>query len=444
MIERDINRIEFLRHLGHMRCLLGWIGSQTLDSDAQLLLLLLAHKIMRILWVGEFEFFLWKKLSVWVFKFGEEEEEEERRRKGEEIELKFRIYDGTDIGHHSYAPSMTVANLKKRLLAEWPQAKTVTPKSANEVKLIHSGRILENNKTLADSRITSANQPGGGAVIMHAVVQPLVPKQKKTGTTLVVSNLIRKLQLWTRPILAINHPLEDSASPASPPPTKSRQDFGKLDYGCDHYRRRCKIRAPCCDQIFPCRHCHNEAASSLSNPKDRHELVRQDVKQVVCSVCNTEQQVAQLCSNCGVNMGEYYCDICKFYDDDISKQQFHCNECGICRVGGRDHFFHCQKCGSCYVVELRGNHLCVENSMKNHCPVCYEVTLSHLLQDSMRHGFYLEIIEAPAMPEEYQYEVSILCNDCNTTSNAPFHIFGLKCSNCDSYNTRRISAADHQ
>ncbi|ONH93808.1 hypothetical protein PRUPE_8G254100 [Prunus persica] len=98
----------------------------------------------------------------------------------EEIELKFRIYDGTDIGHHSYAPSMTVANLKKRLLAEWPQAKTVTPKSANEVKLIHSGRILENNKTLADSRITSANQPGGGAVIMHAVVQPLVPKQKKT------------------------------------------------------------------------------------------------------------------------------------------------------------------------------------------------------------------------------------------------------------------------
>lgn len=62
-----------------------------------------------------------------------------------------------------------------------PPAKTVTPKSANEVKLIHSGRILENNKTLADSRITSANQPGGGAVIMHAVVQPLVPKQKKTG-----------------------------------------------------------------------------------------------------------------------------------------------------------------------------------------------------------------------------------------------------------------------
>ncbi|CAL9023865.1 unnamed protein product [Prunus brigantina] len=274
--------------------------------------------------------------------------------------------------------------------------------------------------------------------------------------------------------------MEDSASPASPPPTESRQDFGKLDYGCDHYRRRCKIRAPCCDQIFPCRHCHNEAASSLSNPKDCHELVRQDVKQVVCSVCNTEQQVAQLCSNCGVNMGEYYCDICKFYDDDISKQQFHCNECGICRVGGRDKFFHCQKCGSCYAVELRDNHLCVENSMKNHCPVCYEYLFDSVQGTSimkcghtMHSECFIEMqrqnqyrcpicsktvrdmdaiwrlldddIEATAMPEEYQYEVvSILCNDCNTTSNAPFHIFGLKCSNCDSYNTRRISAADHQ
>jgi hypothetical protein len=58
-------------------------------------------------------------------------------------------------------------------------------------------------------------------------------------------------------------------------------------------------------------------------------------------------------------MGEYFCDICKFYDDDVSskfiicsystlyhsyplmhfysftvqteKGQYHCNDCGICR-----------------------------------------------------------------------------------------------------------------
>ncbi|KAK0608778.1 hypothetical protein LWI29_035911 [Acer saccharum] len=33
---------------------------------------------------------------------------------------------------------------------------------------------------------------------------------------------------------------------------------------CKHYRRRCKIRAPCCNEIFECRHCHNEAVDSLA------------------------------------------------------------------------------------------------------------------------------------------------------------------------------------
>lgn len=39
----------------------------------------------------------------------------------ERIELKFRIYDGTDIGHSTYASSMTVGTLKQRLVTEWPK-----------------------------------------------------------------------------------------------------------------------------------------------------------------------------------------------------------------------------------------------------------------------------------------------------------------------------------
>jgi hypothetical protein len=27
------------------------------------------------------------------------------------------------------------------------------------------------------------------------------------------------------------------------------------------------------------------------------------------------------------------------------KQQYHCDSCGICRIGGRDNFFHCDRCG---------------------------------------------------------------------------------------------------
>ncbi|XP_033510232.1 E3 ubiquitin-protein ligase MIEL1-like isoform X5 [Nicotiana tomentosiformis] len=217
-----------------------------------------------------------------------------------------------------------------------------------------------------------------------------------------------------------------------------RLDFGKMGYGCKHYRRRCRIRAPCCNEVFDCRHCHNEATSSLHNVFDRHELVRNDVKQVICSVCDTEQPVARVCTNCGVNMGEYFCEVCKFYDDDLDKGQFHCDDCGICRVGGNENFFHCNRCGnfparlrtftflpslfgSCYSVSLRNNHSCVENSMRHHCPICYE-------------------IEETIMPDDLRYKkVWILCNDCNDTTEVFFHIIGQKCRHCESYNTRMIA-----
>ncbi|EXC34705.1 Membrane-anchored ubiquitin-fold protein 3 [Morus notabilis] len=99
--------------------------------------------------------------------------------KEELIELRFRIFDGTDIGHSTYAPSTTIASLKQRLVAEWPQGKTIVPKSVNDVKLIHAGRVLENRKTLADFKITFGN-PAGEVITMHVVVQPTITK-KKTG-----------------------------------------------------------------------------------------------------------------------------------------------------------------------------------------------------------------------------------------------------------------------
>ncbi|KNA24018.1 hypothetical protein SOVF_019950 [Spinacia oleracea] len=258
---------------------------------------------------------------------------------------------------------------------------------------------------------------------------------------------------------------EDTSVPVN------REDFGKLQFGCDHYKRRCRIRAPCCNRVFTCRHCHNEAVNSLSNVKEHHELVRRDIKQVICAVCDTEQPVAKVCSSCGVNMGEYFCEVCRFYDDQIEKEQFHCIECGICRVGGRDKFFHCPKCGSCYSVGLHDNHECVEDSMKNFCPICYEylfdstkgtivMRCGHTIhtecyEDMLKQQQYRcpicskstidmtrsweilsEEIEATTMPDEYRYEVSILCNDCSGTSRVKFHIFGHKCSQCNSYNTR--------
>nr|XP_025604146.1 E3 ubiquitin-protein ligase MIEL1 isoform X3 [Arachis hypogaea] len=198
----------------------------------------------------------------------------------------------------------------------------------------------------------------------------------------------------------------------TPPESQTRLHFGKLQHGCEHYKRRCKIRAPCCNQIFSCRHCHNDAMGSLSDPKERHELVRRDVKQVICSICDTEQEAAKVCANCGVNMGEYYCEICKFYDDNTEKGQFHCDECGICRVGGRDNFFHCPTCGSCYSVNLQGNHPCVENSMKSFCPVCYEYLFDSIKGTTiMTCGHTMHMDCFYEMAEQNQYR----CPICSKT-----------------------------
>ena len=62
----------------------------------------------------------------------------------------------------------------------------------------------------------------------------------------------------------------------------------------------------------------------------------------------------------------------------LSKQQFRCDKCGICRVGGRDNLFHCDTCGACYSVELRNNHVFVANSMQWDCPICYEYLFDSL------------------------------------------------------------------
>ena len=40
------------------------------------------------------------------------------------LELKFRLYDGTDIGPNKYAPETSVLTLKEAILSQWPKGKT--------------------------------------------------------------------------------------------------------------------------------------------------------------------------------------------------------------------------------------------------------------------------------------------------------------------------------
>jgi hypothetical protein len=60
--------------------------------------------------------------------------------------------------------------------------KEIVPKTINDVKLINAGRILENGKTLAESRVPVGEVPGS-VITMHVVVQP--PQSNKTGIDII-------------------------------------------------------------------------------------------------------------------------------------------------------------------------------------------------------------------------------------------------------------------
>ncbi|PKA45851.1 RING finger and CHY zinc finger domain-containing protein 1 [Apostasia shenzhenica] len=255
---------------------------------------------------------------------------------------------------------------------------------------------------------------------------------------------------------------------------RSLMDFGSGNFGCSHYKRRCKIRAPCCGEIFDCRHCHNEAKNAIEiDPLERHEVPRHDVNKVICSLCGKEQEVQQNCINCGVCLGKYYCAKCKFFDDNVSKNQYHCDGCGICRTGGAENFFHCNQCGCCYGIALKESHRCVEKAMHHNCPICFEylfdstkdisvLQCGHTMHldclNEMRTHFRFscpvcsksvcdmskvwkkldEEVASTPLPEIYQNKmVWILCNDCGMTSNVNSHIVAHKCPSCNSYNTRQ-------
>ncbi len=135
---------------------------------------------------------------------------------------------------------------------------------------------------------------------------------------------------------------------------------------CVHYEeRKCNIVAPCCGQIYGCRVCHDEMVT------DGHEVNRFQVTEVVCKECHTRQERSNKCIKCNITFGEYHCNICNLWMN-TTKEPFHCNKCGMCRVGGQQHFKHCDSCAMCIRESTFDNHTCFKDKFKNSCPVCRE------------------------------------------------------------------------
>ncbi|KAF9307184.1 hypothetical protein BGZ74_009890 [Mortierella antarctica] len=244
--------------------------------------------------------------------------------------------------------------------------------------------------------------------------------------------------------------------------TYSNKEQGHL--GCKHYRRGCKLKANCCGKWFNCRFCHDDACD--------HAIVRSETKEMLCMHCKTIQPAAQECSSCKATLAKYYCDICKLWDDDPRKQIYHCDDCGICRIGkglGED-FFHCKKCNICMSTRLL-NHKCIERNLECDCPICGEYMFTstatvifmpcgHCIH-SRCHDDYIKtsyqcptcwkalgdmstyytkidsLLKEQTMPPEYANIFStVLCNDCEVKSEAPYHFLYHKCDKCKGYNTK--------
>lgn len=116
------------------------------------------------------------------------------------------------------------------------------------------------------------------------------------------------------------------------------EEFEEARLGCEHYKRNVKLQCYTCKKWYTCRFCHDEV--------ENHHLIRQKTENMLCMLCGHAQSASQWCEACDEQAAQYYCSVCKLWDNDGKKNIYHCNDCGICRIGqglGKD-FFHCKVC----------------------------------------------------------------------------------------------------
>lgn len=114
------------------------------------------------------------------------------------------------------------------------------------------------------------------------------------------------------------------------------EEFEDVCLGCEHYKRNVKLQCFTCKKWYPCRFCHDEV--------EDHHLNRRKTENMLCMLCGHAQPASQWCRQCGEQAAQYYCSVCKLWDNDSKKNIYHCGDCGICRIGqglGKD-FFHCR------------------------------------------------------------------------------------------------------
>ncbi|KAI1136582.1 zf-CHY-domain-containing protein [Hypoxylon sp. FL0543] len=312
--------------------------------------------------------------------------------------------------------------------------------------------------------------------------RPLTPSSPTTSEQRRSQGPLESFKFW-QTLLDETEPREEfdltpeDLQPTFAPPREPSEDTGEdleehedPDYrplGCEHYRRNVKLQCSTCNRWYTCRFCHDMI--------EDHNLIRKDTRNMLCMFCGTAQRAGDVCVSCGASAARYYCNICKLWNDDPDKPVYHCNDCGICRIGrgiGKD-FFHCKTCCACIAIGQEKDHKCIERSTDCDCPICGDYMFTspkavcfmkcghsihrQCLDQHMKVAYKCPIcnkslanmelqfrnldiaIQTQPMPPEFQdTRALVLCNDCSAKSSVKYHWLGLKCGVCSSYNTAQL------
>ncbi|KAL2872218.1 RING finger and CHY zinc finger domain-containing protein [Aspergillus lucknowensis] len=264
------------------------------------------------------------------------------------------------------------------------------------------------------------------------------------------------------------HPRVETELPVDDTEDVDAEIFEEPCLGCLHYIRNVKLQCYDCKKWYTCRLCHDEV--------EDHHLDRPKTENMLCMLCGHAQPAAQYCKLCGGLAAHYYCAACKLWDNDASKSIYHCNDCGICRIGkglGKD-FFHCKTCSVCLPISIETTHKCIERSTQCDCPICGEYMFTspetvvfmrcghsihqRCLSEYSKSSYRCPIcsktitnmeatfrnldrtIQSQPMPADFKdTKAFITCNDCGTKSVVKYHWLGLRCDMCESYNTTQLS-----
>ncbi|XP_044164850.1 uncharacterized protein LOC122948817 [Acropora millepora] len=113
-------------------------------------------------------------------------------------------------------------------------------------------------------------------------------------------------------------------------------------------QKPCWVRFPCCTQFYPCHRCHNTSRNC-----ENEEAKACYATHLKCSFCQYEQQIdgsSGVCGKCGAKM---------------SKNPYHSEKCGICRV-------HAESLDE----GREGNYKCRPESLHDQCSICLEGAFS--------------------------------------------------------------------